>query len=108
MKEIVDKIPFVSKWRKTRHFCNKVSTCGFSVGAGCYTVLSFLDENIQKSKRIVRFHFFGNFYLVVNVVEIKKKSLSKIHLKRWQSNHQHTDRKKLGWWDGVVIFIDIM
>ena len=53
------------------------SARGFVIGASFNSFVSFFDENIKKSQRVVRFYFLGKLNLTVHTVKITKKYLNR-------------------------------
>ena len=53
------------------------SARGLVIGASFNSFVSFLDENIKKSQRVVRFYFLGELNLTVHTVKITKKFLNR-------------------------------
>ena len=51
------KISLVTKRGKARKFGKVASGCGFVIGASFNSFVSFFDENIKKSQRVVRFYY---------------------------------------------------
>ena len=49
----------------------------FVIDASCNSFVSFFDENIKKSQRVVRFYFFGKLNLIVHTVKITKKYVNR-------------------------------
>ena len=77
MKKGVYQISLVTKRGKARKFCKVASACGFVIGTSFNSFVSFFDENIKKSQRVVRFYFLGKLNLTVHVVRITKKYLNR-------------------------------
>ena len=50
---------------------------GFVIGASFNSFVSFFDENIKKSQRVVRFYFLGKLNLTVHTVKITKKYVNR-------------------------------
>ena len=53
------------------------SACGFVIGASFNFFVSFFDENIEKSQRVVQLYFLGKLNLIVHTVKITKKYLNR-------------------------------
>ena len=53
------------------------SACGFVIGISFNSFVSFFDENIKKSQRVVQFYFLGKLNLTVHTVKITKKYVNR-------------------------------
>ena len=62
---------------KAKKFCKVASACGFVIGASFNSYVSFFDENIKKSQRVMRFYFLGKLNLILHTVKITKKYVNR-------------------------------
>ena len=53
------------------------SVCEFVGDASFNSFVSFFDESIKKSQKVVQFHFLGKLNLIVYTVKIAKKYVNR-------------------------------
>ena len=71
------------------------SACGFVIGASFNSFVSFFDENIKKSQRVVRFYFLGKLNLTVHTVKITKKYVNRGGISKCSKTIVNIATKKL-------------